>query len=159
MIFTASALRYYEDALTRMEFLAIFLPLVIASGGNSGTQAASLIIRGIALNEMRLRDWFRIFQRELLIGCMLGGMLALLGFLRVVVWGYDFHVGLIIAMTLIGVVTIGAVAGAMLPFLFKSMGLDPAVVSSPFISTIVDLSGIVIYINIALIVLSYLSPT
>ncbi len=159
MLFTASALRHYELVLDQMEFLAIFLPLVISSGGNSGTQAASLIIRGMALNEFKLRDWFKILRREIVMGISLGSILATLGYLRAVAWGYEPYVGVILALTLLGVVTFGAVAGSMLPFVFKAMRMDPAVVSSPFITTIVDLSGIIIFINIAIMVLAYFKPS
>lgn len=149
MLFSGSILRYYEDIITQLSFLVVFLPMVISSGGNSGTQSASLIIRGIAIAEMKQQDWKRVLRREVVTGLTLGLLLGCLGLARSYFWGYSMAISLTVAFTLMGVVIFGAVSGASLPFLFKRMNLDPAVVSSPFIATIVDLSGIFIFISIA----------
>lgn len=155
MLISGTILRNFEDTLERLTYLVIFLPVIISSGGNSGTQAASLIIRGIALNEMQSGDWRKVFGRELFTGLALGVILATVGFLRAYTWDYPIRVGLTVAITLIGVVTFGAVAGSMLPFFFKKIKLDPAVVSSPFIATLVDLTGIVIFIKVAVMVTNF----
>lgn len=149
MLFSGSILRHYEGAVEQLAYLVIFLPMVISAGGNSGTQSASLIIRGIALNEMEEQHWRDVFKRELVIGIALGFLLGTLGFLRASIWGYGFKICFVVAFTLLCVVIFGALSGALLPFFFRKMKLDPAVVSSPFITTIVDLSGIAIFINVA----------
>lgn len=152
-IFTGTALRYYDDVVRQLGFLIYFIPLVISTGGNSGTQAAALIIRGIAINEMRLRDWYKVFRREFAISACLGLLLGALGFIRAMTWDYSWTIGLAIATTIASVVMFGALLGSMLPFLFKRLNLDPAVVSSPFIASLVDLFGIVALINISALLL------
>lgn len=149
MLFSGSILRHYEDAVEQLAYLIIFLPMVISAGGNSGTQSASLIIRGIALSEMDERHWRNVFRREVLIGVVLGILLGTLGFFRAFFWNYSLIICFVVFVTLLSVVMFGALSGALLPFVFRKLKLDPAVVSSPFITTIVDLSGIVIFINVA----------
>ena len=149
MLFSGSILRHYEDAVEQLAYLIIFLPMVISAGGNSGTQSASLIIRGIALSEMDERHWRNVFRREVLIGVVLGVLLGTLGFFRAFFWNYSLIICFVVFVTLLSVVMFGALSGALLPFVFRKLKLDPAVVSSPFITTIVDLSGIVIFINVA----------
>ena len=156
--FTSNAMHHYDGAIQSMRYLVYFLPLIISSGGNSGSQAASLIIRGLAVREMRLADWLKILKRELVMGFSLGLILGLLGFVRAVTWGEGVRVGLIILISLIGVVTLGAVVGSMLPFLLKRLNLDPAVSSSPFIASLVDLFGIVIFFEVALFFAKYFGP-
>lgn len=149
MLWSGEILRFYDDLVAQLSFLIVFLPMVISSGGNSGTQSASLVIRGIALSEMHPSDWPRVFKRELVTGVSLGIVIGTLGLLRSYFWDYSLEIGLTVAFTLMGVVVFGALSGALLPFVFQKARLDPAVVSSPFITTIVDLSGIIIFINIA----------
>ena len=148
-LFTGTALKFYDDVIVQMGFLIYFIPLVISTGGNSGTQAAALIIRGIAIREMRTADWFRVFRREIIIGISLGAFLGIMGYVRATTWNYDWRISLAIMLTIMSVVMFGALLGAMLPFLFKKLKLDPAVVSSPFIASLVDLFGIIALINIA----------
>lgn len=164
---TATAMGSFQDELARAEVLALFLPLIIASGGNSGSQATSLIIRALSLREITLADWWRVAGRELKSGLLLGGMLAAIGFLRVIVWeqlhragvlsrGYGEHyllVACVVSGSLIGVVLVGALIGSMLPFVLRRLGLDPAAASAPFVATIVDVTGIVIYFTVASVVL------
>lgn len=164
---TATAMGTFQGELLRAEVLALFLPLIIASGGNSGSQATSLIIRALALREIELKDWWRVALRELRSGALLGLGLAAIGFLRVVAWewlhrhgvlshGYGEHyllVALTVSVSLIGVVLIGAMIGAMLPFVLRRLGLDPAAASAPFVATIVDVTGIVIYFTVAAFIL------
>jgi len=138
--------------------LALFVPLIISSGGNSGSQAATLIIRAMAIGEVRLRDWWRVMRRELLSGLSLGVILAVIGALRITVWAgvfpnvYGEHwqlVALTVGLSLIGVVLWGTISGSMLPFLLKRLGLDPATSSAPFVATLVDVTGLVIYFAVA----------
>jgi len=157
----------FQDELGRAEVLALFLPLIIASGGNSGSQATSLIIRALSLREITLADWWKVALRELKSGILLGGMLAGIGFVRVVIWewlhrsgvlsrGYGEHyllVASVVSGSLIGVVLVGALIGSMLPFVLRRLGLDPAAASAPFVATIVDVTGIVIYFTVASVVL------
>lgn len=149
-MFSANALEGFSSVIKSMTFLVFFLPLVIASGGNSGAQAASLIIRGLAVREMQESDWLRVFVRELLIGMCLGALLGFMGFWRAV-WIGDLGIvaGVSVAVSLVLVVTFGAVAGAMLPFMLKSLKLDPAVSSSPVIASLVDLFGIMVLFQLA----------
>jgi len=159
---TATAMARYEHQIEKAVVLALFIPLLISSGGNSGSQATTLIIRAMALGEVRLRDWWRVMRRELASGVALGGLLGAIGFLRIVVWQaiaptygeYYVLVGLTILLTLIGVVTFGTLAGSMLPFILRLCRLDPASASAPFVATLVDVSGIVIYFTVAKIVLT-----
>lgn len=152
---TSEALRSYNDALSQWGFLSFFIPLIMASGGNSGTQAASLIIRGLAINEFRPADSFKILRREIVIGVILGLFLASLWWARAYLMDLSPQITVVVGSTIIGVVIFGVVAGAMLPFLFRLVRLDPAVVSSPFISTLVDVMAILIFLNIAILVFKY----
>jgi magnesium transporter len=159
---TATAMSYFEGEIARAVVLALFVPLIISSGGNSGSQATSLIIRSMALRELRLRDWWRVFHREIISGVSLGTLLGLIGFIRIVLWE-QFHFTeygphyLLVAFTvwfaLIGVVTFGTVAGSMLPFLLRRLGFDPATSSAPFVATLVDVTGLCIYFTVALLLL------
>jgi magnesium transporter len=158
---TASALEYYEEAIAQVTLLAIFIPLIIASGGNAGSQASTLVIRAMALGEVRARDWWRVFRREIVTGLTLGVLLAGIGLLRIVAWewmvgSYGEHyvrLAFTVALSLAAVVLWGSLAGSMLPFLLRRLGIDPAVASAPFIATLVDVTGIVLYFTIAAIVL------
>jgi magnesium transporter len=159
---TATAMGHYEDEIARAVVLALFVPLIISSGGNSGSQAASLIIRALALKELRLRDWLRVFRRELLSGVTLGAGLGAIGFFRILLWqglhfsDYGPHhmsVALVVWVSLIGVVCFGTLAGSMLPFLLHRLGFDPATSSAPFVATLVDVSGLVIYFQVAAFIL------
>lgn len=159
---TATAMTQYEDDIARAVILALFVPLIISSGGNSGSQASTLVIRAMALGEVQLRDALRVLRRELAAGFVMGSGLALLGFIRVVVWqhiwpSYGEHYLLVagaVALSLVGVVMLGTVTGGLLPFLLKRVGLDPASSSAPFVATIVDVAGLVIYFSVASAVLS-----
>ncbi|MCZ2152622.1 MAG: magnesium transporter, partial [Bryobacterales bacterium] len=158
---TATAMSHYEEEIAQAVVLAVFIPLIISSGGNSGSQASTLIVRAIALGEVRLRDWWRVARREVLSGLVLGSVLAGIGFIRILVWQsvgrtYGDHyllIALTISLSLVGVVLFGSVAGAMLPFLLRRIGLDPASASAPFVATMVDVTGLVIYFSIAHLVL------
>jgi magnesium transporter len=158
---TASAMSHYEDEIARAVILALFVPLIISSGGNSGSQASTLVIRAMALGEVQLRDVFRVLRRELAAGFVMGGGLAVIGFTRVVVWQqiwpiYGAHYMLVaasVAVSLVGVVMLGTVTGGLLPFVLKRIGLDPASSSAPFVATIVDVAGLVIYFTVASVVL------
>lgn len=162
-LLTATVIERYEGRLGRAEILALFIPLIVSSGGNSGSQATSLIIRAMALNEISLRDWWRVAGRELVSGLALGAVLGLLGTGRVLVWQsmgwYDYGpyallVALTIGLTLLGVVTFGSLAGSMLPFVLRRAGFDPASASAPFVATLVDVTGLLIYFTVALAILS-----
>lgn len=162
-LLTATVIERFEGRLSRAELLALFVPMIVSSGGNSGSQATSLIIRAMALNEIRLRDWWRVAGRELLSGLALGVVLGALGTARVLVWQaaglYDYgpHYGLLaatIGLTLLGVVTFGSLAGSMLPFALRRLGADPASASAPFVATLVDVTGLLIYFNVALLILT-----
>lgn len=157
-IFTATALESYSAVLSGAVFLSIFIPMIISSGGNSGSQAATLIIRSLATDDIRLTDWKLVFRRELLSGSILGLLIGFLGFFVTVFWGFIFADGLsnqvlytatVVSLSLIGVVLYGNLLGSMLPFGLKKLGLDPAVTSAPFVSTLSDVVGILIYFSIA----------
>lgn len=159
---TASAMQHFATELEQAIVLALFIPLVMSSGGNSGSQATSLIIRALALEEVRLRDWYRVVLRELPTGIVLGSILGAIGVVRIVTWQklgiYDygehwFLVALAIGTSLIGIVTFGSITGSMLPFILKKFGFDPASASAPFVATLVDVTGIVIYFSIAYVFL------
>jgi magnesium transporter len=159
---TATAMGFFEGEISKATVLALFVPLVISSGGNSGSQAATLIIRALALQEIRLRDWWRVMRREVYSGLMLGGILGSLGFLRIAIWQqshlYDYgaywlRIGFTVGFSLIGIVMWGTLSGSMLPLLLKRCGLDPATSSAPFVATMVDVTGLVIYFSVALLVL------
>ncbi len=159
---TATAMQGYNDEIEKAAVLAMFLPLIISSGGNSGSQATTLIIRAMALGELRLRDWFRVMRKELMSGLCLGLILGVVGFIRIALWqslhifDYGVHHWLIastVGAALVGVVLWGSVAGAMLPFILRRCGLDPAASSAPFVATLVDVTGLLIYFNVALFIL------
>jgi magnesium transporter len=159
---TATAMGFFEAEIAKAVVLALFVPLIISSGGNSGSQAATLIVRSLALGELRLRDWYRVLGRELRTSVTLGAWLGLIGFARIVAWhqfgwvDYSSHfilVGATVWLTLIGVVCFGSVVGSMLPFILKRIGVDPAASSAPFVATLVDVTGLVIYFTVAAIVL------
>lgn len=160
-MFTASAMGYFQHEIEKAVVLAMFIPLIISSGGNSGSQASTLIIRAMALGEIRLRDWWRVFLREVLCGIALGLILGFIGFLRITLWPtreqlYGPHyavVGLSVAVSVIGVVLWGSLTGAMLPFLLKKLKLDPATASAPAVATIVDVTGLIIYFTVASLIL------
>jgi magnesium transporter len=154
---TASAMGYYEGEIAKAVVLALFLPLIISSGGNSGSQASTLIIRAMALGEVTLRDWFRVMRKELMAGLLLGCVLGVIGFMRVAVWSqfsniYGPHwmlVAFTVGLALVGVVLWGSISGSMLPFILRRVGADPATSSAPFVATLVDVTGLIIYFSIA----------
>jgi magnesium transporter len=158
---TASAMTHFEEDIARAVVLALFVPLIISSGGNSGSQASTLVIRAMALGEVRAQDWWRVARRELASGAVLGGGLGAIGFLRICVWEWVFgaygphYVGLAftVAISLVGVVLFGTMAGSMLPFVLRKAKLDPASASAPFVATLVDVSGLVIYFSVATLLL------
>lgn len=159
---TATAMEHYEDEIAQAIVLAIFIPLIISSGGNSGSQAASLIIRAMAIREITLRDWFRVMRRELACGVFLGVLLGAVGLFRVQLWqwfgwaDYTDHyvlVALTVGVALVWVVSWGTLVGSMLPFLLRSLGLDPATSSAPFVATFVDVTGLIIYFTTAVMFL------
>lgn len=158
---TATAMGFFEDELARALVLAIFVPLIISSGGNTGSQAATLIIRAMTLGEVRLRDWWRVMRREALSGLIIGGMLGTLGFLRIgaaewLTGAYGpswLFLGLTIGFSLVGVVLWGTLSGSLLPFVLKRLGVDPATSSAPLVATLVDVTGLVIYFSVASVVL------
>jgi magnesium transporter len=161
-LLTATAMQGYNKEIEKAAILAMFLPLIISSGGNSGSQATTLVIRAMALGELRLRDWVRVVRKELLSGVSLGIVLGTIGFFRITLWQYlhifnygKYHwlVALTVGSALIGVVLWGTLSGAMLPFLLRRCGLDPATSSAPFVATLVDVTGLVIYFNVALFIL------
>jgi magnesium transporter len=158
---TATAMGFFEEEIARAVVLALFIPLIISSGGNSGSQAATLVIRALALGEVGLRDWWRVIRREVFSGLALGSILGTVGFLRITLWAVAFHaygphwplIALTIWLTLTGVVLWGTLSGATLPLILKRLGADPAVSSAPFVATLVDVTGLVIYFSIASLVL------
>ena len=158
---TATAMAFFEEEIARAVVLAMFVPLIISSGGNSGSQASTLVIRAMALGEVRLRDWWRVVRREIGAGLVLGTVLGTIGFLRIVLWHaitgiYGEHfllIALTVFISLIGVVTFGTVAGSTLPFVLRRAGFDPASASAPFVATLVDVTGLVIYFTMASLIL------
>ncbi|HMD21216.1 MAG TPA: magnesium transporter [Alloacidobacterium sp.] len=160
-MFTATAMGFFEDEISKAVVLALFLPLIISSGGNSGSQATSLVIQAMALGDVRLRDWFRVIRRELVSGVLLGAILGVIGLTRIFVWQSLFHtygpqtpiLALTILCALVGVVTFGTLAGSMLPFILRRFGLNPASASAPFVATLVDVTGLIIYFNIARVIM------
>jgi len=159
---TATAMSYFEEELARAIVLSLFIPLIISSGGNSGSQATTLVIRAMALGEVTLRDWWRVVRREVSVGLTLGCMLGAIGMTRVILWqevalstgreGYGPHyllIALTVGASLVGVVLIGTIGGSMLPFVLRRFGLDPASASAPFVATLVDVAGVVIYFTLA----------
>jgi magnesium transporter len=159
---TATAMGFFEHEISRAVVLALFIPLIISSGGNSGSQSASLVIRAIALNEVSLKDWWTVFRREIVMGLILGGGLGLIGLFRVSIgqmfgntYGeHWFWVALTVYFSLVGVVAWGTLIGALFPLILKRLGADPAASSAPFVATFIDVTGIVIYFNIAMLLLS-----
>lgn len=160
-MFTASAMAVFENEIAKAVVLALFVPLIISSGGNSGSQASTLIVRAMALGDVRLKDWFRIMWRELLTGFSLGIILGTIGFFRIFLWQeathlygeHWFYVAITVFLSLIGVVMWGTFVGSMLPFILRRLGFDPATSSAPFVATLVDVTGIVIYFSIAMEIL------
>lgn len=160
-MFTATAMGYFEHEIEKAVVLALFIPLIISSGGNSGSQATSLIIRALALRELTLRDWWKVLFKEILTGLALGAILGSIGLLRILLWPsrnqlygeHFFLVAITVAMSLVGVVLWGSVAGSMLPFLLRKLNFDPATASAPFVATLVDVTGLVIYFTVASAVL------
>ena len=158
---TATAMGFFEDEIAKAVVLALFVPLIISSGGNSGSQAATLVIRAMALGEVRLRDWWRVMRREVFSGLALGAILGSIGFLRITVWSaftnlYGPHwllVAVTIGVSLVGIVLWGTLSGSMLPLLLRRVGLDPATSSAPFVATLVDVTGLIIYFSVAMVVL------
>ncbi len=158
---TATAMSYFQHEIASVVALTLFIPLIIASGGNSGSQASTLIIRALALNEITIEDWWQIVKKEILTGFLLGLILGILGFLRVFLWAYTeatssdnwVSIGLTVSFSLIGTVMWGSIMGSILPLILKRLGLDPAVSSAPFVSTVVDVTGLVIYFSIAILFL------
>jgi len=161
-MFTTFAMQHYEGELQKVAALMIFVPLVMSAGGNSGSQATSLITRAMALREISLRDWWRVALRELPTGLALGALLGVIGMLRIAIWqrlgivSYNPHWELIaatIGLSLIGIVTFGSIAGSMLPFILRRVGFDPASASAPLVATLVDVGGLVIYFTVAILIL------
>lgn len=167
-MFTATAMQHFSDELTKVGTLILFVPLVMSSGGNSGSQATSLITRAMALREVDLADWWRVALRELPSGIMLGAILGVIGMIRISLWqwmynhgialGYNYNphwhlIALTVGVALVGIVTFGSLAGSMLPFVLRRFGFDPASASAPFVATLVDVSGLSIYFIVALIIL------
>ena len=161
-LLTASAMQAFQSELEKAIVLTLFIPLIMSSGGNSGSQATSLLIRALALQELTLKDWWRVALRELPTGVALGTILGLIGLVRIVLWqrlgffDYGQHwllVALTVAVALVGIVTFGSMTGSMLPFVLKRLGFDPATASAPFVATLVDVSGLVIYFGVAALIL------
>jgi magnesium transporter len=162
-LLTASVMKYFEAEIGQALVLAMFIPLIISSGGNSGSQASTLIIQAMAVGEISLRDWWIVMKREILSGLLLGSVLGLLGFMRIFIWHeinpdlygqFWFPIALTVSMTLLGVVLWGTLCGSMLPMALKKLGADPAVSSAPFVATLVDVTGLVIYFSVAFLTLS-----
>jgi magnesium transporter len=159
---TASAMQTYESELEKAIVLTLFIPLIMSSGGNSGSQATSLLIRALALREIRLKDWWRVAVRELPTGLVLGAILGVIGITRISLWQYlgfyDYGehwslVAVTVGAALLGIVTFGSLCGSMLPFLLQRIGFDPATASAPFVATLVDVTGLVIYFSVASLIL------
>lgn len=158
---TATAMGYFEDEIAKAVVLALFVPLIISSGGNSGSQASTLIIQAMALGEISITDWWRVIRRELLSGMMLGATLGVIGFTRVMLWNQIFHtygehsflIASTVGFSLVGVVLWGTIAGSMLPIVLKKFGADPATSSAPFVATLVDVTGLVIYFSVAFLIM------
>jgi magnesium transporter len=158
---TATAMGAFEAEIERAVVLALFVPLIISSGGNSGSQASTLVIRALALGEVTLRDWWRVIRRELAAGLALGTILGGIGFLRISLWSafsdiYGPHwllVAWTVGLSLVGIVLWGTLIGSLLPFVLRRLGFDPATSSAPFVATLVDVTGLVIYFSVALVLL------
>jgi len=159
---TATAMQHFEGELSKAIVLTLFIPLIMSSGGNSGSQATSLIVRALALRELKLGDWWRVALRELPTGITLGSILGVIGIVRIFLWQhlhfYDYGVhwklvAFTVGAALVGIITFGSLAGSMLPFLLRRLGFDPAVSSAPFVATLVDVTGLVIYFSVAFLIL------
>ena len=158
---TATAMGFFEKEIERAVVLALFVPLIISSGGNSGSQASTLVIRAMAIGELRLKDWWRVIRREALAGVMLGGILGFIGFLRITIWSLFSSlygpqwllVAVTVGLTLVAIVLWGTLVGSMLPLILRRLGFDPATSSAPFVATLVDVTGLVIYFSVGLVVL------
>ncbi len=154
---TATAMSFFQDEIAKAVVLALFVPLIISSGGNSGSQASTLIIQAMALGEINLTDWWQVLRREILSGLMLGTVLGIIGFTRVAIWQqfthiygeHWFFIGATVGVSLVGVVVWGTLSGSMLPMILKKLGADPAVSSAPFVATLVDVTGLIIYFSVA----------
>lgn len=164
-LLTASVMQHYEEQVARMVFLTTFLPLMISSGGNSGSQASTLVIQAMATGEVKIKHWYRVFKREIVSGLSLGIILGIVGFLRILIWhniypelyGDTWYlVAITVSLSLVGIVSWGSLIGSMLPFLLKKLGQDPATSSAPFVATIVDVTGLIIYLGIAGLVIGEL---
>ncbi len=160
---TASAMQYFETELEKVITLTLFIPLIMSSGGNSGSQATSLIIRALALRELTLKDWWKIILREIPAGICLGLLLGVIGMMRIAIWqelgiyNYGEHwifIAITVGTALVGIVTFGSLSGSMLPFILKRLGFDPASASAPLVATLVDVMGIIIYFSVASLILS-----
>ncbi len=161
-MFTASAMGFFEGEIEKAVVLALFVPLIISSGGNSGSQAATLIIRAMALKELTLKDWWYVMKKEIASGFLLGSILGIVGFIRILIWQqtglyqygiYWFAIGMTVSISLVFIVLWGTISGSMIPFLLKKLKLDPATSSAPFVATLVDVTGLVIYFSIASLLL------
>ncbi len=158
---TATAMAYFEDEIAKAVVLSLFVPLIISSGGNSGSQASTLIIRALSLGEITIGDWWRVMKKEIASGFMLGGILGVIGFLRILIWSqfstiYGAHpllLGITVSVAILGVVLWGTISGSMLPLILRRFGLDPATSSAPFVATLVDVTGLVIYFSAAMVFL------
>lgn len=160
---TASAMGYFDDEIQKAVVLALFVPLIISSGGNSGSQAASLIIRAMALQELRIKDWWYVMRKEILSGLLLGSILGIIGFIRIYIWQktgifdygqYWFPVALSVSISLVFIVLWGTLSGSLIPIFLRAVGLDPATASAPFVATLVDVTGLVIYFSISALFLT-----
>jgi magnesium transporter len=160
---TATAMKYFEAEIAKAVVLVLFVPLIISSGGNTGSQASTLIIQAMAVGEITISDWWRVLRREIISGILLGTVLGIIGFLRIAIWSsfapqlYGEHwmsVGITVGVALVGVVLWGTISGSMLPMVLKKLGADPAVSSAPFVATLVDVTGLVIYFSVAFLILS-----
>jgi magnesium transporter len=158
-MFTATAMGFFEGEIQKAVVLALFIPLILSSGGNSGSQASTLIIQAMSVGEITIEDWWKILKRELVSGLLLGAVLGLIGFLRIIIWhtikpgfygDHPFLVAFTIGFTLIGVVIWGTIAGSMLPIVLKKLGADPAASSAPFVATLVDVTALIIYFSVAM---------
>jgi magnesium transporter len=160
-LLTSTAMQHFNDEISQVIQLTFFIPLIMSSGGNSGSQASTLIIQAMALGEVRIIDWWRVMRREILSGLMLGVILGVIGFFRIFLWSiystiygpHPFLVALTVGVSLIGIVLWGSLAGSMLPIIMKRLGLDPATSSAPFVATLVDVTGLIIYFSMALVVM------
>ena len=161
-MFTATAMGYFEDEIQKAVVLALFIPLIISSGGNTGSQASTLIIQAMAVGEITIANWWRVMRREITQGLMLGAVLGTIGFTRVVIWAnilpkvygeHYYKIGFTVGFSLVGVVLWGTLTGSMLPLILKRLGADPAVSSAPFVATLVDVTGLIIYFSFAYLLL------